>query len=128
MIRGIHGKNADAASVPEATVSTWKRVEARLVPIIGQEGFRALYRRCLYLTSVAFPWLTTMQITPLDSPFAELKLKLERETPVHAAEASRALLTTFTRLLNDLIGAGLTQRILAPISSDGSSDDTTQKV
>jgi hypothetical protein len=128
MIKRFHGTHADAASVAEATVSVWQQVEGRLVSIIGQEGFRALYRRSLHLTSAAFPWLTTPQRTPLDSPLADLKLRLDGETPARAAEASRALLATFTRSLTDLIGEALTQHILKPVSRAGGSDDSTQEV
>ena len=125
MIKRIRGKNAEGS---EAAIRTWEQVEWRLVPIIGQDGFRALYRRGLYLTSAAFPWLTAPRPTRADSPLADLKLRLDGETPLRAAEASRALLTTFTRLLTDLIGAALTQHILKPASRAGVSGDSTNEV
>jgi hypothetical protein len=114
--------------VSEAAVKAWDQLAGRLTPIIGQDGFRALYRRSLHLTAASFSWLSPPTTTSVDLPFADLGLRLQNETPARAEEASRALFATFTRLLNDLIGESLTTRILAPISRDGGSGDSTREI
>jgi|SRR5688500_16998839 hypothetical protein len=118
----------EAARVAEAAVRTWDEVSARLVPIIGEHGFNLLYKRSVHLTAATFPWLSAAD-PPLDGElFADLKLKLERETPARAEAASRELLTTFTGLLNTLIGDGLATRLLASVPRHNGPDGPSQEV
>ncbi len=126
MIRRIQGEDANHAT--EAVVRTWGEVADRLAPIIGEEGFLMLYKRSLHLTASMFPWLGPAQTPPADAPFADLQLRLERETPARAEAASRALLATFTGLLNTLVGEALTTRLLAPVSGDGGPDEPPQEI
>ena len=118
MIRQIQEEDAEANRVAEAVVRTWDEVAGRLAPIIGEQGFRVLYKRSLHVNASTFPWLAPAQTPPADSPFADLRLRLERETPARAEEASRALFATFTGLLNTLIGEALTTRLLASVPRD----------
>ena len=119
------GERADR--VAEAAVRTWEEVAARLAPIIGEQGFSLLYKRSVHLTAANFPWLDDAHPPLTDGPFADLKLKLERETPARAEAASGELFATFTALLTSLIGEGLATRLLASVPRHGGSNEPTQE-
>lgn len=121
------GEDGEANHVAEAAVRTWDEVAERLAPVIGEQGFRVLYVRSLHLTAANIPWLAPVHAQPGDSPFADLKMKLGRETPARAQEASRALFATFTRLLVSLIGAALTTRFLASLPRHSGPDKPQQE-
>ena len=127
MIERSQGEEAEATRVAETAVQTWCEMATRLSPIIGEQGFRVLYQRTLHVTASTFPGLAPARAPASDSPFAELKLSLERETPERAEEVSRALFATFTRLLNALIGERLTTRLLAPVPGNGDRNEPTQE-
>lgn len=99
--------------VAEVAVDLWERLSTRLVMIIGNDGFAALYDRSLHLASASHPWLA-----PDDPPagthsrFARLKSGLQERQPDDAQAASVLLLTTFTDVLVTLIGQQLTTNIL----------------
>jgi hypothetical protein len=101
----------DAAK--DATLRAWEEARTRLVPVIGENGFRILFARSLHLTRRDFPWLSRVP-TPSDQPLADLEASYERQTAEHAREANVALLVTFTSLLHALIGKALTRRLLDP--------------
>ncbi|MEJ1962285.1 MAG: hypothetical protein WDO56_12345 [Gammaproteobacteria bacterium] len=89
---------------------------ARLAPVIGARGVDVLFRRALHLTSTAFPWLQLARdheggIAVLES----VTMRLAGQEASSAAEASHALLVTFTELLATLIGETLTERLLGPV-------------
>lgn len=100
----------------EATMRAWEEVERRLVPIIGEGGFRILFARSLQLTRRDFPWLARVP-TPTQEPFADLEASLATEKPEQVAAGSRALLATFTDLLHALIGEALTDRLIGSDSA-----------
>ena len=110
------GDAPDASAVAEATLSTWHQVAARLAPVIGARGVDVLFSRALHLTSTAFPWLAMAGVhRDNPAPLASFRACLEaRETAV-AAEASYALMVTFTELLATLIGESLMERLLGSI-------------
>ena len=118
-----------AEEVAETAVRAWQGLADRLSPIIGERGFSALYARSLHLTQDAYPWLS---LPPPQSPasepfFASLRLSLELQDPTVAADAHRALLRTFTGLLNSLIGKVLTARLVQEAPLDGSTDGRSQE-
>lgn len=119
-IRGALARSAgavpDASAVAEATLGTWRQVAARLAPVIGARGVDALFGRSLHVTSKAFPALAKVQNGGDGAArLAALKACLAGQEPAAAAEAGQALLVNFTELLASLIGAPLTERLLAPI-------------
>ena len=110
------GGTPDTSAIAEATFSTWRQMAARLAPLIGARGVDVLFSRSLHLTSKAFPWVAIAgDHADSAASLASFKACFEtRETAV-AAEASYALLLTFTELLETLIGESLTERLLGPI-------------
>ena len=85
--------------------------------------------RSMHLTRADFPFLLLPppESDDLESLFASLKQSLEHH-PALATGADRALLLTFTGLLNSLIGEVLTARLIhgAPEASlNGGSQEST---
>ena len=116
------GGATDAAAVAEATIGIWHQVADRLATVIGVQGVNILLSRSLHLTSASFPWL----VNPGDrgsnaAQLATLEARLAGCQPEVSAEASCALLVTFTELLITLIGEPLTGRLLSPVWEPRSS-------
>ncbi|MBB3224158.1 hypothetical protein [Pseudoduganella umbonata] len=101
---------ADAA---ERQLLPWRSLALHLSPLIGESGFNALYARTGRLLAPQHRWLTNGPSSQtLDALFRTLAEDLARAEPAQAAQANEALLTTFTRLLTELIGEGLTTRLI----------------
>ncbi len=110
------GEAPDASAIAEATLNTWRQVADRLAPVIGVRGVDALFSRSLHVTSKTFPWLAVAGNDGNGAArLAGLKARLAGQEPTAAAEAGHALLLNFTELLATLIGAPLTERLLAPV-------------
>jgi hypothetical protein len=119
--------SANAGEVADATVATWRDIDAALSPIVGKRAVAALYARSLHLTRASHPSLADVQDGVLSfDEFASLHAALARQTAPDAAAASAALLQTFTDLLTRLIGAPLTERLLRPVWHNPSSGDAAQ--
>lgn len=104
-----------AASVQtaDATVVAFRRIEVALVPIIGQRGMVALFKRSLQLTSVAHPWMASIcDGIEATTDYICLEVAFARQSAAVAATAGAALIKTFTALLATLVGYPLTERLL----------------
>jgi hypothetical protein len=121
------GKDANAAQIADAIVATWQEIDAALTPIIGQRGVAALYRRSLYLTCAAHPWLAgTHEDAHTDMDLAALKSVFREQSSTHAAGGGNALFQTFYELLASLVGSSLTERLLRSVWANSSSDQHAQ--
>jgi hypothetical protein len=120
-IRGALARSAgeapDASAIAEATLDAWRQVAARLAPVIGARGVEALFGRSLHVTGKAFPGFVATAGNDGNGAalLAGLKACLAAQEPAVAAAAGQALLVNFTELLATLIGASLTERLLAPV-------------
>ena len=97
-------------------IVTWQEIDAVLSPILGQGGVVALFKRSLYLTGSAHPWLSQLhkgEQTEMD--LAELKSAITRQSSADAYSAGGTLLQTFNGLLASMVGPGLTERLLRPV-------------
>jgi len=113
---------ASAGTAPDAPrthpvrslVAAWSRLSGQLVPLIGESGFGALFGRTLRLVGPAHAWLS---VDPARKTSASLLAALEHDMAAVDCAAANAvndeLMSTFTRQLAALIGAGLTARLLA---------------
>jgi hypothetical protein len=100
----------------EATVHVCGDVAARLAVVLGERGVGVLFRRSVHLATAQFPWLAMGgEDGPADVVFARLGEVLARQERTVAAEASYALLVTFTELLATLIGESLTETLLSSV-------------
>lgn len=125
------GTDANAAQIADAMVATWQEIDAALTPIVGSKGVVALYRRSLYLTGAAHPWLAgTHEGTQAAIDLAALKSAVAQQSSADAALGGNALLQTFYQLLGSLVGPSLTERLLRSVwehsSSGPPAQDTTR--
>lgn len=104
---------APAAQIAAAVAATWRHAEECLTPIIGSQGMAALYKRSLLLTGRSHYWLADLHQEPTGSlDLTALTTLLARQESSDAARAGGELLETFYGLVNGLIGASLTHRLL----------------
>ena len=109
-------RDADAAQIADAMVTTWQRIDAALAPVIGTRGVAALYERSRHLTGRTHPWLVDAAIDP-----AALKSVVARQNETDAVLGCSAFVQTFDRLLGDLIGPSLAERLLGSAWADAAS-------
>jgi hypothetical protein len=110
--------SVSSRQVAGMVASAFRGMDQALVPIIGQRGLAALYKRSVHLASRDHAWLPgsregvspppAMDVTALTS-------ELSQQTPAAAAAAGGQLLQTFCELLISLIGPSLTDRLLRPV-------------
>ena len=95
-------------------VQTWSRLSRQLVPLIGDNGFGALFGRTLRLVAPAWPWLSVDASRKTGAALlAALESDLAGADAAAARAAHEALMGTFTRQLGALVGPALTARLLA---------------
>lgn len=102
---------------------------AKIISIIGEGGFSALYERSMHQVHSQFPWLrvsTHPQIN--EHRFNELKTSLDAQPPAHARAANTALMITFTDILASLIGEQLTITILRSAWGSELMDDISEEL
>ena len=114
--------------VADAAINLWEQMATQIISIVGEDGFNSLYARSVFLAQPTFPWLTASSLSQqTDQRFAELKKRLEGQTPSQAREANSLLLLTFTGILAALIGEPLTTRILGSAWGDDASTSTSKE-
>lgn len=108
---------------PVAFARRWHPLRARLSPLIGENGFGALFGRAISLVAPRFPCFD-METAPKTSDrwFDALEQRLASIDPTAAREADAALMDAFTRQLTGMIGAALTERLLAAVADGGQQD------
>ena len=109
-------EGSDGAQIADAIFSAWQEIDAALSPILGQQGVAALYKRSLYLTAAAYPWLAgAFQGAHAAMDLTELKSIFAQQDGNNAAATGGALLQTFHELLASLVGPALTERLLRSV-------------
>lgn len=110
------GDAPDAEAVAAAAIDVWRRMAARLTPVIGAQGVDVLFRRALLLTSRVFVWLAAVNNDDdADALQESLRRCLASQERAVAMAASVALLIRFSELLTSLIGETLTGRLLEQV-------------
>jgi hypothetical protein len=120
------GADANSATIADAIVAIWREIDAALIPVIGHRGTAALYKRSLYLTAAAHPYLGGMHegVHTAADP-ASLASVLAQQSSTVAAAGGAAFLQTFHELLATLVGPSLTERLLRSVWGAGSLSDRT---
>jgi len=109
----------DDGAIADAAVATWRAIEEALAPIVGRGGVAALYKRSLHLGRAARPWLAPAPDAQPGAPaYTSLQAALSARPAADAAAAQGAVLKHFRDLLASLIGAALSERLLAPALAD----------
>jgi hypothetical protein len=109
------GKECEPA---EAAATHWNAIAAALTPVIGAQGFSALFRRSLHLAKGRFPALAS--VADLGPPFLSLRDALSGLSDPDARDAQAGLFQTLQELLAKLIGPQLTERLLPSPCTDSS--------
>lgn len=106
----------DAQTVAQATLDLWNEVASRLTPVIGARGVDALLGRALHLSAKHFSSLSVLA-KHTDSPnfVGHFKGCFAAHESELAAQASYALMATYTDLLAALIGDSLVERLLGAV-------------
>ncbi|MGR8998968.1 MAG: hypothetical protein ACU88J_07975 [Gammaproteobacteria bacterium] len=113
----------EAEKVVDNKIKLWEQLAARIISIVGESGFNALYERSVILTQSTFPWLAaSLPLSLADHRFSELKMSLEGQMPEQAGEANCLLLITLTDILASLIGEELTSGILRSAWGNSAAD------
>lgn len=109
---------------PGAFTRRWRALRARLSPLIGENGFGALFGRAVSLVAPGFHCFS-LETAPKTSEqwFAALEQRLATIDPATAEAADAALLDAFTRQLTGMIGAALTERLLAAVADESGRQD-----
>lgn len=107
---------ASSQEVAEVIAKAFQDIAQVLVPIIGQRGMAALYRRSLHLAGA--PWAkiaAAIDAAALVMDTAPLAAELAKQTAANATTAGTGLLQVFYVLLATLIGESLSERLLRPV-------------
>ena len=103
----------DVPLLCQRSVALWTAIHEELSPIVGVDGFLALYNRCVDLCGEGRPWLRRPPAGSLPAQcFDALGVQLAARGAPEALAASVALLGLFHGLLRLLIGAALTDGVL----------------
>jgi hypothetical protein len=90
----------------------WRTLAQHLSPLIGESGFCALFSRAGRLVATQYAWLASSTFKTIDVLIATLGDSF-KDVPADTARAGNAaLLGSFVKLLADLIGEALTNRLL----------------
>ena len=107
---------ADAAHIAEAIAAACRDIDSALTPIIGSRGVAALFKRSLHLTGRGHSWVAAVrQPAGAELDIATLKSILSAQSSADAAVGGALFLETFNKLLADLIGPSLTERLLRSV-------------
>ncbi len=115
-LEGTVSAGASSQEVAEVIAAAFQSIDQILVPIVGQRGMAALYKRTLHLARPTCPWLPlTPEGIPTGIDIAALTTELAKRTAADAAAAGTRLLQIFQALLTTLIGESLTERLLRSV-------------
>jgi hypothetical protein len=120
-------EDADSRLIAGAVTALWTDIEAALQPIVGRQGVAALFKRTLHLATARHPWLAPLKSSgDVAVELAQLTALFAVQPPSLASEAGAALFEIFRELLDTLIGAPLSERLLQPAWSNSSSAANAQ--
>lgn len=105
-------------------IQSWRRLAVQLGPLVGDNGFCALFGRACRLASPEFRWLGAMPpCKSCDAQVGALDTMLASVAPEQAEAAHAVLLKTFTELLAALIGQALATRLVDAALLDGNAQE-----
>lgn len=102
-----------AVLVSRRSMQLWRGVHQQLAPIVGDNGFMALFCRCVDLCGARFKWLrnTAARSSPQHS-FDALGTQLAERSAAEGLAASRSLFSMFYELLQLLVGESLAAGVM----------------
>ena len=115
LLAGGSREGGSSKELAERAIRACEQLAGHLSRLLGNNGIRTLFDRCLIKASAQFPWLAnakSMPGGPGEDAWSALRTALEHQDPDTACEAFVLLLVTFIGLLERLIGEGLVERLL----------------
>jgi len=98
-------------------MAPWRRISEQIVPLIGELGFCALFRRAARLLAARYVWIDAdASSKSAVALLAALEQAMAAIDQAEARVANAELLATFTRQLSALVGEALTARLLAMVT------------
>ena len=103
----------DSGQIADSAVAMWVSTAAALSPIFGQSAFEAFYKRSLHLAVADYPWLAKAKERTVQAGGSyALHVVLSRQSGVCAFAAHQTMAQIFDRLLGDVIGRSVMDRLL----------------
>lgn len=106
----LHAQSASDAAA-EAT-RLWHALFDKFSPLIGPLSAQLLFMRSLATHEPVFPWLPKVAPTSVQTAFPEFERSLDGRSTEEIIAANHALLSTYTTVLSELIGARLAANFL----------------
>ena len=117
---------ADNASDPAAVaVLVWRKLFRRFNPLIGPLSTELLFARSLAAHKASFPWLPQVAPGASRTAFDAFEHSLDGRAAEDIFAVNRALLTSYTTIVAELIGAALATKFVEAAFAD---DDTNKKI
>lgn len=101
-----------AGQAAELVLRAWRRLAERLIPLVGEAGFCALYGRAMRRVAGDHPCLAAGEAHRTSEALLQALGRDLVACGSEAAAVNAALLDLFIALLSTLIGGELTNRIL----------------
>ncbi|MCC2667841.1 MAG: hypothetical protein K0Q72_312 [Armatimonadetes bacterium] len=89
-----------------------RALSARLSPLVGQEGFRALSARALARATGEAPWLNGVTVDPAGL-LSGLEVALLAQEAAERASGCAAILAQFIGLLRAVVGPEITRQLVS---------------
>jgi hypothetical protein len=117
---------ADSGSQPATdAIRVWHTLFRKVSPLLGSLSTDLLFARSLATHASEYPWLPRVAPTAPRTAFEEFARSLDARAAQDIVAVNHALLATYTTGLANLIGAGLTTRLLkAAFPNDKNNTNT----
>lgn len=117
-----------AVASPEPAASAirvWYTLFRKFSPLLGPLSTELLFARSLATHASDYQWLPRVAPAAARTAFEEFVRSLDGRRPDEIIAANQVLLASYTRGLVDLIGAGLTIRLLEAVFSNNNTNTNT---
>lgn len=120
-------RDSDANHIAEIAISLCGEIQGALRPVVGDRGVAALFTRAVYLTSLTHDWFgLAHKSIGTDFELDSWKLVIAGRSRQEVFASASDFFKSFQELLDSLIGASLTERLLRPLWASiqiGSSEE-----
>lgn len=113
-------------TVVQSVCQMWHQMNAKLSPIVGNAGVRALLRRSVLLSGKSYGWLVPSGHAADGDAIDQLCVAFSNQNRGELGAANLLLFQTFYTLLAGLIGESLLVRLLVPVFPTPSTQSGTQ--
>lgn len=129
LIRAIFQPSQDSggSAIALRTEQACSSLTRELASLIGIGGVASVYQRAQFLTSSAYPWISSLPNGSSSSPLADIQSTLATLSPEEATAGVSALLTLITDNLATLIGESLTAKLLRRAWPDAATNLENRK-